>query len=132
MVAHESGLSHPMTALGRWARRIVSEDSIHSITSLPTAVHPFPESKNLVVVLIAQTASREQRYRAPPQPEILCLLSQDRKPIKERYDLDRLIRKSIDLPIPTAVASPPQTAAPESLPKEIQRHTVVLRNIEGS
>ena len=27
MVAHECGLSHPTTALGLWARRIVSEDS---------------------------------------------------------------------------------------------------------
>lgn len=54
MVAHESGLSHPETALGLRAWRIVSEDSIHSVASLPTAVHPFPESKNLVVVTVAQ------------------------------------------------------------------------------
>jgi hypothetical protein len=53
MVAHESGLSHPTTALGRWARRIVSEDSVHSVASLSAAVHPFPESKNLTVVLVA-------------------------------------------------------------------------------
>lgn len=55
MVAHESGLSHPTIALDRWAWRIVSEDSIHPIASLPTAVHPFPESKNLMVVLGAET-----------------------------------------------------------------------------
>jgi hypothetical protein len=55
MVAHESGLSHPAAALGQWAWRIVSEDSIHPIAPLSTAVHPFPESKNLVVVLVGQT-----------------------------------------------------------------------------
>jgi hypothetical protein len=44
MVAHESGLYHPKIALDRWARRIVSEDSVHSIASLSAAVHPFPES----------------------------------------------------------------------------------------
>jgi hypothetical protein len=53
MVAHESGLSHPTTALGRWAWRIVSEDSIHPVAPLSTAVHPFPESQNLVVVIVA-------------------------------------------------------------------------------
>ncbi len=54
MVAHESGLSHPTAALGLWARRIVSEDSVHSIAPLSAAVHPFPESKNLGVVLVAE------------------------------------------------------------------------------
>src|ERR1039457_6004925 len=104
MVAHESGLYHPTTTLGRWAWRIVSEDSIHPIASLPTSVHPFPESKNLVVVLIAQTTVREPRYCAPPQTVVLRLLSNNRKPIEEGHNSAPEIRKSIDLPIPAAVA----------------------------
>ena len=43
MVAHESGLSHPTTALGQWARRIVSEDSIRATLA---AVAPSPESSD--------------------------------------------------------------------------------------
>jgi hypothetical protein len=132
MVAHESGLSHPTTALGRWAWRIVSEDSIHPITSLPTTVHPFPESKNLMVVLVAQTAGRKKRYCASPQLEVLCLLSHDRKSVEEGSNTIGEIRKSIDLPIPPTIARLTQRAAPKSLSKEIQRHAVVLRNVEGS
>src|ERR1700704_2671701 len=104
MVAHESGLSHPTTALGRWAWRIVSEDSIHSMASLPTVVHPFPESKNLVIVLVAQTTGAQKENSFLPKPIVLSLRSHDRKPIEERHDLAGQIRKSIDLPIPTAVS----------------------------
>jgi hypothetical protein len=34
----------PPAALGRLARRIVSEDSVHCVASLSASVHPFPES----------------------------------------------------------------------------------------
>jgi hypothetical protein len=111
VVAHESGLSHPILALERWARRIVSEDSIHSVASLSAAIHPFPESKNRGVVLVTQTTGRQKRYCAPPQPVVLCFLAHDRKPIEERHDTRGEIGKSIDIPIPTIVScrrSPPQ------------------------
>src|ERR1035437_1397761 len=65
MVAHESGLSHPTIALDQWARRIVSEDSVHSVASLPASVHPFPESKNLDVISVAQTAGRKEPKLRP-------------------------------------------------------------------
>lgn len=126
MVAHESGLSHPTAALGRRAWRIVSEDSIHPMTSLPTAVHPFPESKNLVVVLIAKTSTREQRYCASPETVVLCLRSHDRKTIEEGHDTASQIGESIDLPIPAAVPRLTHGPAPQGLPKEIQRRTIVL------
>src|SRR2546421_12719101 len=99
MVAHESGLSHLAAAPGLRARRIVSEDAIHPIASLPTTIHPFPESKNVVVVLVAQTAGREERDSALPEPVVICLLSHDREPVEERHDSAGKIRKSIDLPI---------------------------------
>src|ERR1700722_4164638 len=98
MVAHESGLSHPTTALGLWARRIVSEDSIHPIAPLPTTVHPFPESKNLMVVLVAQTAGGEQHHCLSPQPEVLRLLPHDRKLVEERHNAVGELGKSVDLP----------------------------------
>jgi len=131
MVAHESGLSHPTTALGRWARRIVSEDSVHSMTSLPAAVHPFPESKNLTVVLVAETTGRKKEHRAPPQPIVLRLHAYDRKPIEEWHDPTVEIRKSIDLPIPTTVSCLSHSPAPQGLPKEVKRYTVLLRHVEG-
>src|SRR6266849_8589658 len=86
MVAHESGLSHPVVALDRRARRIVSEDSAHSITSLSAAVHPFSESKNAGVICVAQTPSSKKHDNASPRPVVICLLSDDRKPIEERQD----------------------------------------------
>ena len=102
------------------------------MTSLSTSVHPFPESKNLAVVLVAQTTGDEKQYSASPKPVILCLLPHDRKPIEEGHDPVGEIGKSIDLPIPTAISRPPHTSAVEGLPKEIQRHAVVLRDVEGS
>jgi hypothetical protein len=131
MVAHESGLSHPMTALGRWARRIVSEDSVHSMTSLPAAVHPFPESKNLTVVLVAETTGAQKKNCALPEPIVVRLRPHDRKPIEERHDPAGEIRKSIDLPIPTAVSCLSHCPAPQGLPKEIKRHAILLRHIES-
>src|ERR1700730_11618760 len=86
MVAHESGLSHPVVALDRRARRIVSEDSVHAIASLSAAVHPFSESKNSGVFSVAQTASSKKQDSASPQLVVLCLLSDNRKPIEERQD----------------------------------------------
>src|ERR1700757_1918634 len=113
MVAHESGLSHPTVALDPWARRIVSEDSIHSIAPLPTTIHPFPESKNLVVVKIAQTAGRvKKRHCASPQPIAPSLLPHDRKPIEERDDLGSELRKSVDLPIPAMISRLSQRPTP--------------------
>src|ERR1700682_2712310 len=131
MVAHESGLSHLVAALGHRARRIVSEDSIHPIASLSTAVHPFPESKNLMVVLVAEVVGREQRYCASPQPIVLRLLSHDRKPIEERHNAAGEIEKSVDLPIPATVARLAQSPAPEGHMKQIQRDAIVLRDVEG-
>jgi len=104
MVAHESGLSHPTTALGHWARRIVSEDSVHSVASLSAAVHPFPESKNLTVVLVAQTTGCQKKHCASPEPIVRRLHANDREPIKEGHDPAAEIRKSIHLPIPATIS----------------------------
>jgi len=94
MVAHESGLSHPTAALGQWARRIVSEDSVHSMSSLPASVHPFPESKNLTVVSVAQTTGGQKKNCLLPAPIVLRLRSHDRKPIEEGHDPVNKIGKS--------------------------------------
>jgi hypothetical protein len=77
------------------------------MASLSAAVHPFPESKNLTVVLVTQVTGREDEHCALPKPIILRLHAHDRKPIKERHDPAGEIRKSIDLPIPTAVSCLP-------------------------
>lgn len=132
MVAHESGLSHPTTALGRWAWRIVSEDSIHPIAPLPTAVHPFPESQNLVVVIVAETHQQSRaaqpRYStaespppSAPRPEI------DRR----RARSCRLDLRVVDLPIPAAITSPTHRTAAKGLPKQIQWRAIALRHVEG-
>jgi hypothetical protein len=107
MVAHESGLSHPTIALDRWAWRIVSEDSIHPMASLPTAVHPFPESKNLVVVLVAEITGAQKENCLPPKPVVLRLRPHDRKTIEEGHDPAGKLGKSVDLPIPAAVSCLP-------------------------
>jgi hypothetical protein len=86
MVAHESGLSHPTITLDRWAWRIVSEDSIHPVAPLPTTIHPFPESKNLVIVLVAETAGVRQDNRVLPQPEVPSLRSHDHRPAHGRAE----------------------------------------------
>jgi len=62
MVAHESGLSHLASALSQRARRIVSEDSAHAIAPVPASVHPFPESKNLGVRLVATARGLDRLY----------------------------------------------------------------------
>ena len=131
MVAHESGLSHPTVALDLWARRIVSEDSVHSIASLSASVHPFPESKNLNVVLVAESTGGKKQNSASPLPIVLHLLSHDRKAIEERHDPAGKIGESIDLPIPPTVSCLSHSSAVEGLSKEIQRLTVVLRHIES-
>jgi hypothetical protein len=121
----------PETALGRRARRIVSEDSVHSMASLSASVHPFPESKNLSVVLVAETTGDKKQNSASPQPIVLRLLSDDRKPIDERHDPAGEIGKSIDLPIPATVSCLTQRPAAEYLSKEIKRRAVMLRYVEG-
>src|SRR5664280_2807789 len=130
MVAHESGLSHPTIALDRWARRIVSEDSVHSMASLPASVHPFPESKNLDVISVAQTSGRKEPNCAPPQPVVLCLQSHDRKAIEERQDPADQMGESVDLPIPTDVSRPSQVPTPKGLSKELQGNAILLRDVE--
>src|SRR5437660_5165923 len=105
----------PAAALGRWARRIVSEDSVHSVASLSTAVHPFPESKNLGVVLVIQGTGDEEHDGAPPQPVVLRLLPYDRKPIEEWHDPVDEIGKSIDLPIPSAASGHSQLSTAKHL-----------------
>jgi hypothetical protein len=131
MVAHESGLSHPAIALDRRAWRIVSEDSIHPMASLSTAVHPFPESKNLVVVLVAQTTGSEKDNCLLPEPEVLRLHSHDRKSIEERHDSVGQIGKSVDLPIPTSVSRPSERPTTQCLSKEVQWLAIMLRHVEG-
>ena len=101
------------------------------MTSLPAAVHPFPESKNLTVVLIAETTGIEKMNCTLPEPIVLRLRPHDRKPIEARHDPAGEIRKSIDLPIPTAVSRLSHRPAPQTYSKEIQRHAIVLRHIES-
>jgi hypothetical protein len=101
------------------------------MSSLPASVHPFPESKNLTVVLVAQTTGSQKENCLLPAPIILRLRSHDRKPIKEGHDSVDQIEKSIDLPIPTAGSCLPHRPATQGLPKEIQWYAIVLRHVEG-
>ena len=130
MVAHESGLSHPAAALGLRARRIVSEDSIHSIASLSTAIHPFPESKNLTVVLVAEASAGEDAHRAPPQAEVPGLRPNERVPLEEGHDAAAEVGEAIDLPVPAAVPGSARGAAAQRLPEQIERCPIVLRDVE--
>lgn len=111
MVAHESGLSHLVVAPDSRAWRIVSEDSIHSILSLPTTVHPFPESKNLVIVTVALTTISQQRQGAALELEVFSLHTNERKPLEERHDPVAEIGQSIDLPTPATISCLPHRAA---------------------
>jgi hypothetical protein len=133
MVAHESGLSHPPAALGQWAWRIVSEDSIHSIAPLSTPIHPFPESQNLVVVLIAQTISRRRRYKRPSasgshSPPIPDRPSIDESTIRGNHH-QKACRPPNERQLPGAYRA--QRASADRLPKEIELHAIMLRNVEG-
>ena len=58
MVAHEIGLSHPSSSIWR-VRRIVSEDSLHRVSPLPTVVHPLPEVQHLQVAGLLKRRSTE-------------------------------------------------------------------------
>ena len=85
-VAREIGLSHPTPMLLGWGRRIVSEDSGHSVHPLPAAVHPFSESKNRAVLGVAQGALDEQADGLQPGLEVLRLLAYEHKALEERDD----------------------------------------------
>src|SRR3954453_10827720 len=110
---------------------MASEDSIHPIAPLSTAVHPFPESKNRGVVLIRQDGLRQQVDDLAPQREVLRLLADERKPLEERHDALAVVREAIDLPVPPAVAGDAHRSAAERLAKEIERSPILLRDVEG-
>src|SRR4051812_19605572 len=110
---------------------MASEDSIHPIAPLSTAVHPFPESKNRGVVLIRQARLRQQVDDLAPQREVLRLLADERKPLEERNDAFPVIREAVDLPVPAAVAGDPHRPAAHRLAKEIERRPILLRDVEG-
>jgi hypothetical protein len=107
----------PTPALGHQARRIVSEDSIHSIASLSATIHPFPESQNLAVVSVAHYVRGKEHDSLSPQPVVLCLLSQHGKAVKEWHNSAGEITKAVDLPIPAVVATPSQRTAAEPCPE---------------
>ncbi len=103
------------------------------MASLPTAVHPFPESKNLVVVLIAQTDRRaEQANCVLPKPDSHFAFAPTTGN-RSKNGTIRLARSESRL---TSQYQPPFPACrsvpqPESLPKEIQRLAILLRDVEG-
>src|SRR6266576_3725953 len=110
---------------------MASEDSIHPIAPLSTAVHPFPESKNLGVVLVRQDRLRQQVGDLAPQREVLRLLADERKPLEEGDDALAVVREAVDLPVPAAVAGDSHRPAAERLAKQIERSPILLRDVEG-
>ena len=72
----------PRSALRPRARRIVSEDFIHPIAPLSASIHPLTQSENRGVCLVVGRPDGEQEHGAPPQPIVLRLPPDDRKPIE--------------------------------------------------
>src|SRR2546429_5600891 len=107
----------PTPALGRQARRIVSEDSIHSIASLSATIHPFPESQNLAVVSVAHYVRGQEHDSLSPQPVVLGLLSQHGKAVKEWHNSAGEITKVVDLPIPARCCHPVATRRSRPCPE---------------
>src|SRR5207248_6718877 len=111
--------------------RIVSEDSLHRITSLSTVVHSFTESKNVGVVGVRDDWLRQDRSRAPEALEVISLRPHQRKALKERHDHGLDVGQSIDFPVPAAIAGLPHASAAERLVEEVERRSISLRHVEG-
>jgi hypothetical protein len=131
MVAHEVGLSHLADQVRRRARRIVSEDSLCGVAAFATTIHLLSKKQDLAIVGVRHDLLAKQRCCLRKQLEVMGLSTDQRKAAKERNYLRLEIGKPVDLPIPAAVSRLAERSAREDLVKEIQRHAVVLRNIEG-
>src|SRR5215211_4651134 len=99
--------------------------------SLSTAVHPFPESQNLVEFRVRQGSARKEADRLAPPREVLRLCPDEREPLKERHDQLALVAQGVDLPIPAAVAGDSHRSAAERLAEEIERYSILLRDVAG-
>jgi hypothetical protein len=129
-VAREIGLSH-LSVLTRRGRRIVSEDSRCRIAPLSASVHAFPELENGDVVGIAQDTLRQKRDRAPEESIVLCLPPDKRESIEERNDATGNVQEAVYLPVPAPVAGLTNRSAAEGLVKEVERSSILLRDVEG-
>jgi hypothetical protein len=131
-VAREIGLSHPTPMLLGWGRRIVSEDSGHSVHPLPAAVHPFSESKNRAVLGVAQGPGRAgggpaTRARSPA-PSRLRAQSARRTGRCAITGRRRRLTSPSHPPLPATrfVPQPSVSRADRS-----EQRPIVLRDIEG-
>src|SRR5205823_5263124 len=112
-------------------RRIVSEDSRCRVASLSAAIHPLSEVDDANVVGVAHDGLAQERDRTPEQLEVTRLPSDERKPLEEGDDSAGDVGEAVDLPVPAVVAGPPERAASQSLVEQVERCSIVLRNVEG-
>jgi hypothetical protein len=111
---------------------MASEDSVHPVSPLAAAVHPFPESKNLTVVLVTEASAGEDAHRAPPQAEVLGLRPYEREPLEEGHNAVAEVGQSIDLPVPAAVPGAAHSATAERLAEELERSPILLRGLKAA
>lgn len=99
--------------------------------ALPTAVHSLSEGQNVDETGVREWRRGEDHRRATKALEFLLLLAYEREPLEERDDGLDDVGQSLHLEVPPVLAAAIDLAAAEVLLEELQRQSVMLRDVEG-
>src|SRR5205809_4674961 len=110
---------------------MVSEDSLHRVTPLATAVHALTEGQNGDIVGVAEASASQDRYCISESREILRLCPDELEALEERDDSVTDVSEVVHLPVPATIAGPSHASTAQRAPEELQRSPVLLRHVES-